>query len=131
MLKSALGKSAVECWYKLKLTLQFVKIDSVEQNRTKTNCQCCLVFMAANFKHNSTENLEKLLKLQPDRPILVSEYWPGWFDRWFEPIHNTQPLSGSRQYWMKYLLMCFDATLSPLFNESSYLTLRKLTLRHN
>lgn len=47
------------------------------------------VLMTANFKFESTENLDALLALQPNRPILVSEFWPGWFDHWFEPIHNT------------------------------------------
>jgi hypothetical protein len=50
--------------------------------------------MTANFKEESIANLKKLLELQPNRPILVSEYWPGWFDHWFEPIHNTQSVSG-------------------------------------
>ena len=52
------------------------------------------VLMTANFKFESTENLDALLKLQPNRPILVSEFWPGWFDHWFEPIHNTLNLDG-------------------------------------
>ena len=30
-----------------------------------------------------------LLDLRPDAPILVSEFWPGWFDHWFEPHHNV------------------------------------------
>ena len=43
---------------------------------------CFLVFMTANFKYEGTENMEKLLEYQPNRPILVSEFWPGWFDHW-------------------------------------------------
>ena len=50
--------------------------------------------MTANFKAQSIENMEALLSYQPNRPILVSEFWPGWFDHWFEPIHNTLSLNG-------------------------------------
>ena len=28
-------------------------------------------------------------ELRPDAPVLVSEFWPGWFDHWFEPHHNV------------------------------------------
>ncbi len=57
------------------------------------------VLMTANFKDNSVENLDRLLELQPDRPILVSEYWSGWFDHWYEPRHNdmtTQSETGKK-----------------------------------
>ena len=56
--------------------------------------------MTANFKFESTENLDALLALQPNRPILVSEFWPGWFDHWFEPIHNTLNIEG-KQFSLK------------------------------
>ena len=52
------------------------------------------VLMTANFKAQSIENMEALLSYQPNRPILVSEFWPGWFDHWFEPIHNTLSVNG-------------------------------------
>ena len=39
--------------------------------------------MTANFQNESIGNMDKLLELQPDRPILISEFWPGWFDHWF------------------------------------------------
>jgi len=55
------------------------------------------VFMTANFKYEGTENMEKLLEYQPNRPILVSEFWPGWFDHWFEPIHNILNLEEFEQ----------------------------------
>ena len=58
--------------------------------------------MTANFKFESTENLDALLALQPNRPILVSEFWPGWFDHWFEPIHNTLNIEGTNLFSMFY-----------------------------
>ena len=45
--------------------------------------------MTANFRWDSEENLKKIKELRPNSPILVSEFWPGWFDHWFEQYHNT------------------------------------------
>ncbi len=47
-----------------------------------------VVLMTANFKNDGEENMDRLLELQPNRPILISEFWPGWFDHWFQPRHN-------------------------------------------
>jgi len=44
--------------------------------------------MTANFKWGSEAELERLKELRPNAPIIVTEYWPGWFDHWFEPHHN-------------------------------------------
>lgn len=46
--------------------------------------------MTANFKCNSEAELKRLKELRPNAPILVSEFWPGWFDHWFQgDIHNV------------------------------------------
>ena len=52
--------------------------------------------MTANFKDGSSENMDRLLELQPERPILVSEYWSGWFDHWYEPGHNSMALDSKK-----------------------------------
>jgi hypothetical protein len=52
------------------------------------------VLQTANFYDDAKGQLDTLLELQPDKPILVMEYWSGWFDHWFEPSHNTRPSSG-------------------------------------
>merc|ERR1712110_1390392 len=44
-------------------------------------------FMTANFKFGGKAHMDRLLQLQPNKPIIVTEYWPGWFDHWFAPIH--------------------------------------------
>ena len=44
--------------------------------------------MTANFKWNSEAELARIKEIRPNSPILVSEFWPGWFDHWFEPNHN-------------------------------------------
>ena len=45
--------------------------------------------MTANFKFGSEAELKRIKELRPNSPILVSEFWPGWFDHWFEENHNT------------------------------------------
>merc|ERR1712106_816588 len=44
--------------------------------------------MTANFKWKSEQELQRIKELRPNAPVLVSEFWPGWFDHWFEPNHN-------------------------------------------
>jgi len=45
--------------------------------------------MTANFKFGSLDELQKLKELRPNAPILVTEFWPGWFDHVFEDEHHT------------------------------------------
>ena len=66
-----------------------------------------LVLMTANFKYQSIENMDALLKLQPNRPILVSEFWPGWFDHWLEPLHNTLNLQGTNSFIEYFMTSVF------------------------
>ena len=40
-----------------------------------------------NFNHNSLVYLNALRKSQPNKPLFVSEYWPGWFDTWGQKTH--------------------------------------------
>ena len=47
--------------------------------------------MTANFKWGSEDELRRIKEIRPDAPVLVSEYWPGWFDHWFEKNHNVLP----------------------------------------
>jgi len=63
--------------------------------------------MTANFKYQSIENMDALLKLQPNRPILVSEFWPGWFDHWLEPLHNTLNLQGTNSFIEYFMTSVF------------------------
>ena len=49
--------------------------------------------MMANFQNSSSAELDKLGELQPNKPLMVAEYWAGWFDHWSEHYHNGQPLN--------------------------------------
>ncbi|XP_076346692.1 beta-galactosidase-1-like protein 2 [Tachypleus tridentatus] len=48
------------------------------------------VLMTANFKEGAEKQLNYLKKMQLDKPLLVAEYWSGWFDHWTE-THNVHP----------------------------------------
>ena len=52
--------------------------------------------MTGNFKglHGGQEIFNYMTDKQPMEPLMVMEYWSGWFDHWGE-IHNTQTLQGS------------------------------------
>ena len=47
-----------------------------------------------NFRSDVQRNIGQLKKLQPDRPVMVAEFWVGWFDHWGEKHHkvNTNEL---------------------------------------
>ncbi|XP_064097722.1 beta-galactosidase-1-like protein 2 [Macrobrachium nipponense] len=45
------------------------------------------VLMTANFNTNGEENLSLLKEMQPNRPLMVMEFWTGWFDHWLAPFH--------------------------------------------
>ncbi|HEX3373229.1 MAG TPA: glycoside hydrolase family 35 protein [Edaphobacter sp.] len=50
------------------------------------------VFTGVNFglgQHQS--QMDKLAAFQPNKPLVVTEYWPGWFDYWGHP-HQTRRL---------------------------------------
>ena len=31
-----------------------------------------------------------VLCIQPDKPLMVAEFWPGWFDHWSELHHRME-----------------------------------------
>ncbi len=50
------------------------------------------VFTGVNFGVGSSKKeIALLAAFQPNKPLLVTEYWPGWFDYWGHP-HQTRPL---------------------------------------
>ncbi|XP_044259370.1 beta-galactosidase-1-like protein 2 [Tribolium madens] len=46
------------------------------------------VFATANFQDNPKTELGLLQKYQPNKPLMVMEYWTGWFDHWAEKHHQ-------------------------------------------
>jgi beta-galactosidase len=50
------------------------------------------VFTGVNFGlGGSKKGLDQLAAFQPGKPLVVTEYWPGWFDYWGHP-HQTRRL---------------------------------------
>jgi len=45
--------------------------------------------MAINFQWEAEQEIEALRAMRPNSPVLVSEFWSGWFDKWFEEKHNV------------------------------------------
>ncbi|KAL7643806.1 UNVERIFIED_CONTAM: hypothetical protein RMT77_005812 [Armadillidium vulgare] len=48
------------------------------------------VLMTANFQSGVAANLNTLKEIQPNRPLMVAEFWTGWFDYWFMSEHSTR-----------------------------------------
>lgn len=46
------------------------------------------VLATANFQEEPEKELQLLKKFQPDKPLMVMEYWTGWFDHWTEKHHT-------------------------------------------
>jgi len=41
-----------------------------------------------NFNEDPVAKLKKLSLFQAGKPLMVAEFWPGWFDRWGEEHHT-------------------------------------------
>ena len=61
---------------------------SVMKNGLLTN-----LFQAANFSSDPAGNFKQLRALQPQGPLICSEFYPGWFDTWGQPHHYGKPAS--------------------------------------
>src|SRR5665213_57570 len=49
------------------------------------------LFQAANFGSDVQRNFARLRQLQPQGPLICSEFYPGWFDTWGQPHHLGDP----------------------------------------
>ena len=55
------------------------------------------VFKTVNFAFDAKEHLAKLREYQPEGPLMVTEFWSGWFDHWGEQRHVSADGSDSIQ----------------------------------
>ncbi|KAJ9575407.1 hypothetical protein L9F63_025639, partial [Diploptera punctata] len=88
--------SPVDTKYLEFLRDEFLKHDIVELLFTSDNPSMhgetgaiAGVLQTANFQVNPENELSILKKFQPDKPLMVMEFWAGWFDHWFEKHHTT------------------------------------------
>ncbi|XP_071958964.1 beta-galactosidase-1-like protein 2 [Antedon mediterranea] len=50
--------------------------------------------MTGNFQKDAEKHFTNIKKIQgDDKPLMVMEFWPGWFDHWTEQ-HHTYPSQG-------------------------------------
>lgn len=72
---------------------------------------CLAVFMTVNFKNSKqgAEMFDMLREKQPSLPMMVMEFWTGWFDHWGEN-HHTWSLEGQFPFycyiWSKTFAYC-------------------------
>jgi len=50
------------------------------------------ILATVNFNEDAGKQLDKLHLFQPRKPLMVMEFWPGWFDHWGEE-HHTMPVA--------------------------------------
>lgn len=59
------------------------------------------IFSAVNFGGNPEKNIRLLRDIRPQGPLMVSEFYPGWFDSWGKPHHIGEPANLVRDLgWM-------------------------------
>ncbi|XP_015755395.1 PREDICTED: beta-galactosidase-1-like protein 2 [Acropora digitifera] len=46
------------------------------------------VMLTVNLQKDEVDSFKRLKTLQPDRPLMVAEFWPGWFDNWGDGHHK-------------------------------------------
>ena len=56
-----------------------------------------LLLETVNLNDQAYDKLMKFRKAQPGKPVYASEFWPGWFDSWFDHTHNRYPLTKFHQ----------------------------------
>ncbi len=44
-----------------------------------------------NFGSNWENSFDFMKKYYPQKPLMCSEFWEGWFDTWYEPHHRRFP----------------------------------------
>ena len=53
------------------------------------------ILRTVNFAFDADEAFAKLREYQPDGPLMVTEFWSGWFDHWGEEHHLSADSSDS------------------------------------
>jgi beta-galactosidase len=61
------------------------------------------VLKTVNFAFDTPDALAKLRQYQPDGPLMVTEFWSGWFDHWGEQHHLSADGSDSIERSVKTL----------------------------
>ncbi|KAG8233444.1 hypothetical protein J437_LFUL010555 [Ladona fulva] len=62
------------------------------------------VLQTATFSKDPEFQLQALKKLQPNRALMVMEYWSGWYDHWLDENHQTGLSNAEFQDTLKKIL---------------------------
>ncbi|CAH1106183.1 unnamed protein product [Psylliodes chrysocephalus] len=61
-----------------------------------------VLFQTTNFGDSPEAYLDKLAQLQPNKPLMVMEFWIGWFDHWTDS-HQTRSASDMKDLYERIL----------------------------
>ncbi|KAG5895365.1 hypothetical protein JTB14_029590 [Gonioctena quinquepunctata] len=61
-----------------------------------------VLFQTTNFGDSPENYLRKLAELQPNKPLMVMEFWIGWFDHWTDQ-HQTRSASSMKDLYEQIL----------------------------
>nr|XP_023025003.1 beta-galactosidase-1-like protein 3 [Leptinotarsa decemlineata] len=61
-----------------------------------------VLFQTVNFGDSPENYLGRLNELQPNKPLMVMEFWIGWFDHWTDN-HQTRSTSDMRDVYERIL----------------------------
>ncbi|PKN98886.1 MAG: beta-galactosidase [Chloroflexi bacterium HGW-Chloroflexi-4] len=70
--------------------VEFLFTSDGEQGRNLNAGMLDGTFATVNFDHAPEHAFKLLRELQPDGPLMCSEFWDGWFDHW-KLWHETRP----------------------------------------
>ncbi|GAB1604670.1 beta-galactosidase-1-like protein 2 [Argonauta hians] len=63
------------------------------------------VLLTANFANAAAGRMifDKITEINPDNPLMVMEFWTGWFDHWGNKYHQTRSVSWFKQNFQQIL----------------------------
>lgn len=60
---------------------------SLQLVQTATTFFYSYLFRTVYIKSDAEDALDTLMRFQPNKPLMVGEFWTGWFDHWGEKHH--------------------------------------------
>ena len=79
----ALGVTSARCSMSIQLMLLFgFTLTKLMNKPFQSGVALDDVLWTVNFKDGAPNKLDRLFNMQPDKPVMVMEWWTGWFDYW-------------------------------------------------
>ncbi|CAH1374167.1 unnamed protein product [Tenebrio molitor] len=77
------------------------------------------LFQTVDFGADAKNNFDKLIKIQPDKPVMDMEFYTGWLDHWTEQ-HHTKSLEDFTNIYEDILAYPGSANLYPFHGGTSW-----------